>query len=209
MSQTLVETTPVPVIGAFAVLRLRPAVELTDDQFFELCQLNRDLRLERTAEGDIIVMPPTGFETGSRNSSITGQLHNWATKDGTGVACDSSTGFKLPNGAERSPDAAWITRERLAQLTPEQKQKFLPLCPDFVIELRSASDKLETLQAKMDEYIENGARLGWLIDPQTRCVHIYRSGAAVETREDVSNISADPELSGFVLDLKEIWRPNL
>ncbi|MEK6287881.1 MAG: Uma2 family endonuclease [Acidobacteriota bacterium] len=137
MSQTLVETPVSPSAQVFAVLRLAPAIEMTDDQFFALCQLNRDLRLERTAQGDIIVMPPTGFETGNRNTSITGQLYNWTKKDGAGVACDSSTGFKLPNGADRSPDAAWVLRERLVGFTPEQKQKFLPLCPDFVIELRS------------------------------------------------------------------------
>ena len=209
MSQTLVESPSTPATGAFAILRLRPAVELTDDQFFELCQLNRDLRLERTAEGDIIVMPPTGGETGNRNTSITGQLYNWAKKDATGAAFESSTGFKLPNGADRSPDAAWVSRSRLAQLTPEQKQKFLPLCPDFAIELRSPSDRFEDVQAKMEEYIENGARLGWLIDPSTKSVHLYRPGATIELLQGVLSVSGDPELLGFVLDLREIWEPNV
>lgn len=209
MSQTFVEASASPAASPFAVLKMRPAVELTHDQFFELCQINRDLRLERTAEGDIIVMPPTGFETGNRNSEITWQLVNWAKKDGTGVAGDSSTGFILPNGADRSPDAAWIKRERLAELTPEQKKKLLPLCPDFVIELRSPSDKLEALKTKMEEYVENGARLGWLIDPQARSVHVYRPGAAVEVLRDASQVSGDPELPGFVLDLRDIWAPNL
>ena len=209
MSQTLVESPSTPATGAFAILRLRPAVELTDDQFFELCQLNRDLRLERTAEGDIIVMSPTGGETGNRNTSITGQLYNWAKKDATGAAFESSTGFKLPNGADRSPDAAWVSRSRLAQLTPEQKQKFLPLCPDFAIELRSPSDRFEDVQAKMEEYIENGARLGWLIDPSTKSVHVYRPGATIELLQGVLSVSGDPELLGFVLDLREIWEPNI
>ena len=207
MSQKLVETTT--TVQPFAILRLRPAVELTDDQFFELCQLNRDLRLERTAQGDIVVMPPTGFETGNRNGEITRQLGNWAKQDGAGVACGSSTGFKLPNGADRSPDAAWISRARLAELTPEEKQKFLPLCPDFVIELRSPSDRLEDVQAKMDEYLANGARLGWLIDPQTRAVHVYRPGVAVQLLQTPLEVSGDPELPGFVLDLREIWNPNV
>jgi len=209
MSQTLVETPVSPPAQAFAILRLAPAIAMTDDQFFALCQQNRDLRLERTAQGDIIVMPPTGFETGNRNTSITGQLYNWTTKDGTGVACDSSTGFKLPNGADRSPDAAWVLRERLAGFTPEQKQKFLPLCPDFVIELRSPSDRLEDVQAKMEEYIENGARLGWLIDPQEKCVHVYRPDLMSQVLQAVEKVSGEGELPGFVLDLRDIWEPNV
>ena len=199
MSQTLVETLVPPTAQVFAILRLAPAIEMTDDQFFALCQQNRDLRLERTAQGDIIVMPPTGFETGNRNTSITGQLYNWTKKDGTGVACDSSTAFKLPNGADRSPDAAWLLRERLVGFTPEQKQKFLPLCPDFVIELRSPSDRLEDVQAKMEEYIENGARLGWLIDPEARRVHVCRPGVAAAVLEGVMTVSGEPVLTGLCL----------
>lgn len=167
MSQAIIE---LPKLESLVTLRLRPAIELTDDQFFALCQINRDLLLERTAEGDIIIMPATGWETGSRNADITGQLHNWTKTDGTGAAFDSSTGFELPNGAERSPDAAWVLRSRLAHLTPEQKQKFLPLYPDSLVELRSPADALEAVRGKMDEYMENGARLGWLIDPETRRV---------------------------------------
>jgi Uma2 family endonuclease len=190
-------------------LRIRPAIELTDDEFFALCQINRDLRFERTSQGDIIIMAPTGAETGVRNSSITGQLYNWAKLDGTGTVFDSSTGFKLPNGADRSPDAAWIPRSRLATLTPKQKEKFLPLCPDFVIELLSPTDTLTVTQAKMDEYIENGALLGWLIDPEMRQVHVYRPRQAVVVMENVVEISADSELPGFVLDLREIWEPKV
>jgi Uma2 family endonuclease len=206
MSQVLTE--PQVNIG-HVTLRIRPAIEMTDDEFFALCQLNRDLRFERTSQGDIIIMAPTGAETGIRNSSITGQLYNWAKLDGTGAVFDSSTGFKLPNGADRSPDAAWIPRSRLATLTAEQKEKFLPLCPDFVIELLSPTDALSTTQAKMTEYIENGSQLGWLIDPEVRQVHVYRPHKAVVVLENAAEIAADPELPGFVLDLREIWEPNV
>lgn len=190
-------------------IHLSPAVELTDEQFFELCQINRDLRLERTAKGDIIVMAPAGGETSNRNSSITGQLYSWTKLDGTGAAFDSSAGFKLPNGAERSPDAAWISRERLAQLTREQKRKFIPLCPEFVVELLSPTDSLTAAKGKMAEYIESGARLGWLIAPESRCVYVYRPGVPVVELKDVTDVSADPELHGFTLDLSDVWEPNI
>jgi Uma2 family endonuclease len=190
-------------------LHLRPAVELTDDQYFALCQINSELRLERTAEGDLIIMPLTGAETGNRNSEISRQLGNWAKADGCGAPFDSSTGFKLPNGADRSPDAAWVLRTRLAELTTEQKRKFLPLAPDFAIELKSPTDRLADQLAKMEEYQECGVRLGWLINPETRRVHIYRTGKEVETLEDPLEVSGEPELPGFVLDLREIWEPNI
>ncbi len=206
MSQVLTE--PQVNLG-HVTLRIRPAIELTDDEFFALCQINRDLRFERTSQGDIIIMAPTGAETGVRNSSITGQLYNWAKLDGTGAVFDSSTGFKLPNGADRSPDAAWIPRSRLATVTAEQKEKFLPLCPDFVVELLSPSDDLVDVQAKMTEYIGNGAQLGWLIDPEMRKIHVYHPRKAVVVLENIVEIAADPELPGFVLDLREIWEPNV
>jgi Uma2 family endonuclease len=206
MSQVLTE--PQISLG-HVTLRIRPAIEMTDDEFFALCQLNRDLRFERTSEGDIIIMPPTGGATGIRNSSITGQLYNWAKRDATGAIFDSSTGFKLPNGADRSPDAAWIPLSRLKKLTAEQKQKFPPICPDFVIELLSPTDTLAVTQAKMDEYIENGAHLGWLIYPEARQVHVYRPRQGVVVLENLAEVSADPELPGFVLDLREIWEPNV
>lgn len=190
-------------------IHLRPAFELTDEQFFTLCQINGNLRLERTAHGDLIVMPPTGGETGNRNADITTQLYVWAKRNGTGAAFDSSTGFKLPDGADRSPDVSWITRERLAQLTPEQKKKFIPLCPDFVLELRSPTDNIEAVQAKMREYMENGARLGLLIDPLTRRVHIYRPDVATEILENPQQVSGESVLAGFTLDLREIWQPNI
>jgi Uma2 family endonuclease len=191
------------------VLKLTPVINLTDDQLFELCQLNRDWRIEYTAQGELIVMPPTGWETGSQNAEITFQLRWWARGDQTGVASDSSTGFKLPNGATRSPDAAWVRRSRLTGLTREQKQKFLPLCPDFVIELRSPTDNLWAVLDKMQEYLDNGAQLGWLLDPLTRRVHVYRPQRPPEILEAPSTVSADPLLPGFVLDLRKIWEPDL
>jgi Uma2 family endonuclease len=190
-------------------LHLSPAVELTDEQFFELCQLNSDLRLERTAEGDIVVMAPTGGETSNRNLGISGQLYTWTKRDRSGAAFDSSAGFRLPNGADRSPDAAWVSYERLARLSSEEKRKFVPLCPDFVIELISPTDSLAATQAKMIEYIENGARLGFLIHPDARRVYVYRPGATVEELKDITEVSGDPELPGFTLDLREIWEPNI
>lgn len=190
------------------VLRLRPVVELNDDQLLELSSLNKDLRLERTAEGELVVRPPAGGETGNRNAGLTAQVWAWAERDGTGVGFDSSGGFTLPSGAVRAPDVAWVRRERLAGLTTEQKRKFLPLCPDFVIELRSPSDALAKTETKLDEYIENGARLGWLIDPETKQVHVYRPNKDVEVLAGASEISGDPELPGFVLDLRRVWEPG-
>ncbi|MEK6303830.1 MAG: Uma2 family endonuclease [Acidobacteriota bacterium] len=206
MSSALTEP---KTVATYVTLRISPVLDLTDEQFFKLCQINRNLRLERTAEGDLIVMPPTGGETGNRNTSVTGQLYTWTRQDGSGASFDSSTGFSLPNGSDRSPDAAWISHERLSRLTAEQKKKFIPLCPDFVVELRSQSDDLAELQAKMEEYIANGARLGWLIDPEERSVFVYRPGAAVEELKNITRGSGDPELPGFTLDLREIWEPKI
>ena len=196
-----VETTPL-------VLRIRPALEMTDDQFFDFCQLNDDLRLERTAEGNILIMAPVGAEGSDGNSELNMQLRVWAKRDGRGVAFESSCGFRLPNNATRSPDAAWVSRPRLAGFSAEEKKKFLPLCPEFVIELRSPSDRLSDQKAKMEEYRENGALLGWLIDPLEQQVYVYRPGHPVEQLDNPGNISADPELAGFVLGLAEIWEPG-
>jgi Uma2 family endonuclease len=191
------------------VLKLKPAINLTDDQLFELCQLNRDWRIEYTAQGELIVMPPTGGETSTRNAELTFQVQAWTRRDQTGVAFDSSGGFKLPNGATRSPDAAWVRRSRLVGLTREQKQKFLPLCPDFAIELRSPTDNLRATLDKMQEYLDNGAQLGWLLDPLTRRVHVYLPQRPPEILEAPGTVSADPLLPGFVLDLRKIWEPDL
>ncbi len=180
---------------------------MTQDQFFEFCQQNPDKRLERTAEGELIIMAPSGGGTGKRNLSIGAQLYYWADSDGTGEAFDSSTGFILPNGANRSPDASWILKTRLAALTPDEKEKFIPLCPDFLVELMSPSDSLPKSQAKMDEYAENGTRLGLLIDRKKKQVHVYRPGQSVQVLDNPQTISGDPELPGFVLDLDPVWRP--
>jgi Uma2 family endonuclease len=185
------------------ILNLSPTIELTDDQFFQLCQNNRDLRLERTAEGELIIMPPTGWESGNRNSKLTARVEFWAEADGTGLAFDSSTGFKLPNGANRSPDASWVSRKRLAALNPDPA-KFLPMAPDFAVELRSANDSLKTVQQKMQEYIDNGVRLGWLVDPQNQRVEIYRPDRDVEILQSPASLSGEDVLPGFVLDLAQI-----
>lgn len=184
---------------------LRLQFDLTDEQFWQLCQENRDLKFERTATGELIIMPPTGGETGNRNIEIAYQLQGWSRQHNLGIAFDSSTGFKLPNGANLSPDASWVKIERWQGLTPEQKKKFLPLCPDFVVELRSESDNLNNLQEKMKEYRENGAQLGWLIDPQNQRVEIYRPGKDVEILENPVALSGEEVLPGFVLDLNHIW----
>ena len=187
------------------ILHLAPAIKLTDDQFFEFCQLNRDLRIERTATGELEIMPPTGGETGGRNLKLTQQLANWTDEDGTGIAFDSSTGFKLPSGAERSPDAAWIKLDRWNALTSEQQKKFPPITPDFVVELRSESDTISSLQTKMLEWIHNGVRLGWLIDRKHRRVYINRPGIDVECLDNPATVSGEPVLPGFVLDMSKIW----
>lgn len=187
------------------VLRLSPVVNLTDDQFLQFCSLNGDLRIERTARGDLIVMSPSGYSSGRRNAELIGQLRDWAEKDATGEVLDSSTGFTLPNGAVRAPDASWIPKTRLAQLTPEQLEKFAPLCPPFVVELRSATDRLGDVKQKMQEYMENGAQLGWLIDPYSRRVHVYRAGVPVEEIDNPKTLAADPLLAGFTLNLGKIW----
>ncbi|PNW31863.1 UNVERIFIED_CONTAM: hypothetical protein BEN50_19620 [Euhalothece sp. KZN 001] len=181
------------------------SVELTEEQFFQLCANNRDLRLERNAQGELIIMPPTGGETGNRNGRITQQLMNWTDQDGTGIAFDSSTGFKLPNGANRSPDGAWIPLSRWQELTQKQKEKFIPLCPNFVIELRSPTDKLIDVQNKMQEYLDNGTELGWLINPQDQQVEIYRQNQGIEVLDQPDFLSGEEVLPNFQLDLRAIW----
>ena len=178
---------------------------LTDEQFFQLCQDNRDLRFERNEYGDMVIMSPTGGETGNRNIEIAYQLQGWSRHNKLGIAFDSSTGFKLPNGADRSPDASWIPLEKWQDLTPQQRQKFLPLCPDFVIELRSKSDSLKSLQDKMKEYMDNGTKLGWLINRRDKQVEIYRQGKEVEILDHPQTLSGEDVLVGFELDLDSIW----
>jgi len=178
---------------------------MTPDEFWEFCTENRKLRAELTSTGDVVIMPPTGFETGVRNSEINLQLRAWSKDDGTGSATDSNAGFIFPNGAIYSPDAAWTSKERLSKFSDEELKRFLPSAPDFVIELRSESDDLSELKAKMYEYVENGVRLGWLIDPRTRTVHIFRAGCEPDSLKNVDRVSGEDVLSGFELDLTEIW----
>ncbi|CAN5453270.1 MAG: Uma2 family endonuclease [Actinomycetota bacterium] len=187
------------------VLRLEAEVELTDEKMLALSSLNRDLRLERTAEGELIAMPPTGSESSARNAGLTAQLWVWAKRDGTGRISDSSGGFTLPNGALRSPDASWVKKSRLEKFTAGQREKYLPLCPDFVVELRSPTDRLNVVKEKMREYIENGAKLGWLIDPADKRVFVYLPGEDVRELKEPDEISGSPVLPGFALDLREIW----
>jgi Uma2 family endonuclease len=182
-------------------------IVVSSEQFVALALANPDLRLERTAAGELIVNPPTGGESSSRNLSISGKLGNWCeTHEHLGEGFDSSGGFILPNGAIRSPDASWVSRSRWEALTAKERKGFVPLCPDFVVELRSASDSLSTLQTKMREYIDNGARLGWLIDPQNRQVEIYRQQAEVEILINPAELSGEDVLPGFVLNLRRVWR---
>jgi Uma2 family endonuclease len=178
---------------------------LTPEQFERLCQEYSELRLELTSTGELIVMPGTGFETGVRNANLTIQLGTWAIKDGSGLCCDSSTIFALPNGARRSPDASWVKREKLHNLSERQKKGFAPICPDFVAELRSESDRLATLHSKMLEYIANGASLGWLIDPLKRRVYIYSPDEEPVILENPEVVSGDPLLPGFELRTAELW----
>ncbi|MEG4277472.1 Uma2 family endonuclease [Microcoleus sp. MON1_C1] len=184
---------------------LELTLELTDEQFFKLCIDNRDLRFERTASGGLIIMPPTGSETGNFNIDLSYQLQSWSRQNKhLGIAFDSSTGFKLPDGTDISPDAAWIRRDRWDALTAEEKKKFAPICPDFVVELRSTTDSLEKLRAKMKVYVKNGARLGWLLDRKNRKVEISRQGREVEILDAPATLSGEDVLPGFVLDLSDI-----
>ena len=180
-------------------------LKITDEQFTLLCQENPEFRLELTAQGELLIMPPTGFVTGRRNSRLTRHVDGWSEMDGSGVTCDSSTLFILPNGAKRSPDVSWVKRERVEGLPQEQQEGFLPLCPDFVIELRSPTDRLSGLQEKMQEYLANGARLGWLIDPLEKRVHIYRPDQPVAVLDNPISVSGEPVLPGFILNIQELW----
>ena len=180
--------------------------KVTHEQFQPIAAVNRDLRLERTEEGELIVMLPTGSETGKHNQNLSGQIWIWNHQTQLGVVFDSSSGFQLPNGADRSPDASWVKLERWQALTPEEREGFAPLCPDFVVELRSKSDNMEPLRHKMREYRANGASLGWLIDRKNKKVEIYRQGRDVEILDNPSTLSREDVLPGFVLDLTEVWQ---
>jgi Uma2 family endonuclease len=188
------------------ILNLKPFVELSDDQFYQLCQNHRDLKFERTAQGELVIVTPVGGEGGSWEADLIGDLVYWNRRTQLGKVFSSSTCFKLPNGAVRSPDAACVTLNRWNQLTPEQQKKFPPICPDFVIELRSESDVLEPLQQKMQEYLSNGLRLGWLINPQKRQVEIYRANQDKQVLENPKELDGEEILSDFVFDLSILWK---
>lgn len=200
MTTLLIQSEQIPITVNFPFI-----AQMTTQQFYEFCLANRYLRIERTATGEVVVMPPAFSDTGHRNLKIAQQIANWAEKDGTGEAFDSSAGFTLSNSAIRSPDASWIKSERWNALTDEQKASFAPICPDFVIELKSASDRLSTLQSKMQEYIDNGAILGLLIDRKAKTVHLYRPQQAPQILENPVEVQGDPELPGFTLKMSKIW----
>jgi Uma2 family endonuclease len=200
MTTLLIQSEQIPMTVNFPLI-----AQMTTEQFYEFCLANRDLRIERTAIGEVVIMAPAFSDTGNRNFKVALQLGNWAEKDGTGESFDSSAGFTLPNGATRSPDASWIKLERWNALTEPQKASFAPICPDFVIELKSASDRLSTLQAKMQEYIDNGAILGLLIDRKAKTVHLYRPQQVPQILENPVEVQGDPELPGFTLKMSKIW----
>jgi Uma2 family endonuclease len=192
-------------------LNVPTAVGITDEQFYQLSVANEEWRFELTAEGELIIMSPTGGESGIRNSDLTTDLNLWNRQAKLGKVFDSSTVFRLPNGAKRSPDASWVLKSRWEALSIEDKRKFPPLCPDFVMELRSQTDSLEKLRLKMLDYWANGCRLGWLIDPLTPLVEIYRLSQDVETInfsfEEPPTLSGEDILPGFLLDLTPILNP--
>jgi Uma2 family endonuclease len=198
-------TIPIPESQQAVHLPAR-TLDWTEDEFFHFCQVNRDLRIERSARGEIIVMSPAGGYSGYQSGAVFTQLKVWADQDGTGVAFDSSTGFRLPNGGMRAPDAAWVELSRLTKLSRKEKEQFIPLCPDFVIEVASPSDKVSSLREKMTEYVECGLRLGWLILPALSQVEVY-GPPGVETLNSPATISGAPVLPGFQLELASIWNP--
>lgn len=186
-------------------LRIDQECPMSDDEYFEFCSRNSDLRIERTAKGEIVIMPPTGFETGFRNNHVARQLGNWALEDGRGHAFDSSTEYLLPDGSALSPDASWVSDAVVRRLTKQQRRKFAPLCPEFVVELTSPSDRLGTVKVKMRAWMNNGVKLGWLIDPDRQTVYIYRGSDEPEKRTGIDSIDGEGPVAGFRLDLREIW----
>jgi Uma2 family endonuclease len=182
------------------LLQMTPALRISDGEFYDFCQQNKDYRIERTAKGEIVIDMPTGGDTSRRNFHLVGQFYQWVMRYQNGEGFDCAGGFILPGGSTRSPDLSWVRKERFDALTVEEREKFIPLCPDFVVEIRSSTDNLKPLKEKMVEYIENGALLGLLIDPEKKIVYLYRPGQAIETLENPAQISCDPEMSGLVFD---------
>jgi Uma2 family endonuclease len=197
----------IPIPESQQTIRLPSGVvDWSEEEFFDFCQSNRDLRIERSVEGEIIVMSPAGGYSSFQNAEVLSQLNAWAKKDGSGVAFDSSAGFRLPNGAMRSPDAAWVRLSPLQELSYREKRQFIPLCPDFVIEVASPSDEVAALREKMEEYRAAGVRLGWLILPDSKQVEIY-TPTELQTLTTPEAVSGDPVLPGFRLELALIWNP--
>jgi Uma2 family endonuclease len=186
-------------------ITLDPIIQLTDAQFYQLCQLNPDLKFERSAVGELLIMPPTGGETGKRNATLISRFIVWNEQSQLGEVFDSSTCFKLPNGADRSPDVSWVRRDRWDALTLQEKEKFPPIAPDFVLELMSPSDNLKAAQTKMQEYMDNGVKLGWLINRQNRTIEVYRPDRPVEILQSPATLSGEDVLLGFRIDLKFVW----
>jgi Uma2 family endonuclease len=180
---------------------------MSDDEFAAFVSEHPDLNFEMTAEGELIVMPPTFSVTGFRNQEIGRQLANWAVHDGRGISGDSSIGFVLPNGARRSPDQSWVPRSEFSRLSAKELSRYWHICPAFVIELRSTSDRLRVLRDKMREWIENGAQLGWLIDPESRTVEIYRPHTEPELLTNPTSVAGEGPVGGFVLELQRVWDP--
>jgi Uma2 family endonuclease len=194
-----------PDLDAPATLIFDPENRLSDDDYFAFCAANPDLRIERSAQGEIIIVPPAGGESDHRNGDFISQLFNWAKKSRRGQGFASSAQFMLPSGAALSPDSAWVSNERLAMLTREQRRGFLPVVPEFVVEVMSPSDRLRAAQRKMQQWMENGVELGWLIDGDNRCVFVYRRGREMRQERNVSQIQGEGPVEGFVLDLTDIW----
>lgn len=185
-------------------LNFNSVCEMTDERFYRLCRNNPDIKLEHS-KGELIIMSPTGGETGERNAEITAEFVIWNRKTQPGKVFDSSTGFKLPSGSDRSPDVSWVRKERWESLLPEQREKFPPIAPDFVLELMSPTDRLKVLREKMKEYMDNGVRLGWLIDRKNRRVEIWRQTRETERLQSPQSLSGEDVLPGFTLDLQVVW----
>lgn len=200
---------PMDLVGIdkTAEIRIEPDEPLSPGEFFDFCQANSEWQIERSADGEIIIMPPAGPESAHYSLDAGANLFIWAKRDRRGRAFDSSAGFTLPNGAVRSPDSSWVSRERWSRLTSEEKLGFPPVCPEFVIEVKSRTDSLPRLRRKMREWIDNGALLGWLIMPETKTVQIFRPGVPPETREGLRKLAGEGPVDGFTLDLTDIWSP--
>ena len=202
----MTDTTPYPALEVPPIqLRLDPVIKLTEEEFAAFCTMNKEARIERRVDGTLEILGPTYGYIGSKNATISARLYEWAKRDGSGVAFGSLMGYTLPNGAMRSPDSSWVPKSRLRELAPEDEERFIPVCPDFVLELRSHSDNLKLLHAKMEEFMDNGSRLGWLLDIKNKRAYEYRPGEDMKIIENPDNLSGEPVLPGFTLELRKIW----